>query len=48
MEDIQRILPVTKAKRGLFEILQRMAADESTIALTRSGEAVAILMTPRR
>lgn len=48
MEDIQQILPVTKAKRGLLEILKRMAEDESTIALTRGGEAVGILMTPRR
>jgi len=48
MEDVQQILPVTKAKRGLLELLKRMEEEESTIALTRNGEAVGILMTPRR
>ena len=48
MEDVQHILPVTKAKRGLLELLKRMEEEDSTIALTRSGEAVGILMTPRR
>jgi prevent-host-death family protein len=48
MEDIQHILPVTKAKRGLLEILKRMEEEQTTIALTRSGEMVGVLMTPRR
>jgi len=48
MEDIQYILSVTKAKRGLLELLKRMEEEQSTIALTRNGEPVGILLTPRR
>jgi prevent-host-death family protein len=48
MEDIQHILPVTKVKRGLLELLKRMEEEQSTIALTRNGEPVGILLTPRR
>ena len=48
MEDIQQILSVTKVKRGLLDLLKRMEEEESTIALTRNGEPVGILLTPRR
>ena len=48
MEDIQHILPVTKAKRGLLELLKRMEEEQATVALTRNGEPVGVLLTPRR
>ena len=48
MEDFQRILPVTKVKRELLDILKRMEEDESTIALTRNGEPVGVMMTLSR
>jgi antitoxin YefM len=48
MADIQQIMPVTKVKRGLLDILKNMQEDDSTITLTRNGEAVGIMMTPDR
>ena len=48
MEDFQQILPVTKVKRELLDILKRMKEDESTIALTRNGEPVGVIMTLSR
>ena len=45
MEDFQQILPVTKVKRELLDILKRMEEDEATIALTRNGEPVGVMMT---
>jgi antitoxin YefM len=44
MEDFQKILPVTKVKRNLLEILKQMEQEEETIALTKNGEAVGVLM----
>lgn len=48
MEDFQQILPVTKVKRNLLDILKRMEEEEATIALTRNGEPVGVLMTLAR
>jgi len=48
MNDMSRIMPVTKVKRGLLDILKTMQEDDSTITLTRNGEAVGIMMTPNR
>ena len=48
MSDIQKIIPVTKVKRGLLGIIKVMQEDDSTITLTRNGEAVGVMMTPDR
>jgi antitoxin YefM len=48
MDDIQQIMPVTKVKRGLLDILREMQEDDSTITLTRNGEPVGVMMTPDR
>jgi prevent-host-death family protein len=48
MDDFQKILPVTKAKRNLLEILKNMELEEETIALTKNGEAVGVLMSLSR
>ena len=48
MMDSQTILPVTKVKRELLEILKAMEEDYSTITVTRNGEPVGIMMTPDR
>ena len=48
MNDVQKIMPVTKVKRGLLDILKVMQEDGSTITLTRNGEAVGVMMTPDR
>ena len=44
MEDFQQILPVTKVKRNLLDILKHMEEEEATIALTRNGEPVGVMM----
>jgi antitoxin YefM len=48
MNDILQIMPVTKVKRSLLDILKTMQEDGSTITLTRNGEPVGIMMTPDR
>ena len=44
MEDYQQILPVTKAKRNLLDIVKRMEEEDETIAITRNGEPVGVMM----
>lgn len=48
MNNPQIIMPVTKVKRGLLDILKMMEEDDSTITVTRNGEAVGVMMTPDR
>jgi antitoxin YefM len=48
MDDMQQIMPVTKVKRGLLDILKGMQEEDSTITLTRNGEPVGVMMTPGR
>jgi PHD/YefM family antitoxin component YafN of YafNO toxin-antitoxin module len=48
MSDILQIMPVTKVKRGLLDIIKTMQEEDSTITLTRNGEAVGVMMTPNR
>ena len=48
MSDILQIMPVTKVKRGLLDIIKTMQEDDSTITLTRNGEPVGVMMTPNR
>jgi prevent-host-death family protein len=48
MEDFQKILPVTKVKRNLLEILKEMEQEEETIALTKNGEAIGVMMSLSR
>jgi len=48
MVDSQTIIPVTKVKRELLEILKAMEKDYATVTVTRNGEPVGIIMTPDR
>jgi prevent-host-death family protein len=48
MVDSHTILPVTKFKRELLEILKAMEEDYATITVTRNGEPVGIMITPDR
>jgi prevent-host-death family protein len=48
MVESQTILPVTKVKRKLLEILKTMEEDYATVTVTRNGEPVGIMMTPDR
>ncbi|MBL7179190.1 MAG: type II toxin-antitoxin system prevent-host-death family antitoxin [Pseudomonadota bacterium] len=48
MAEIDKIMPVTRVKRELLEILKDMADEDSTITVTRNGEPVGVIMTPYR
>ncbi len=48
MTEIDNIIPITRAKRELLEILKTMADEDATITVTRNGEPVGIIMTPNR
>ena len=48
MDELQKILPVTKVKRELLDILKTMEEEYATITVTRNGEPVGIMMTPDR
>jgi len=48
MVESQTILPVTKVKRELLEILKAMEEDYATVTVTRNGKPVGIIMTPDR
>ena len=48
MDELQKILPVTKVKRELLDILKAMEEEYATITVTRNGEPVGVMMTPDR
>jgi prevent-host-death family protein len=48
MEDFQQIVPITKAKRNLLDIVKRMEEEEETIAITKNGEPVGVMMCMSR
>jgi len=48
MTDFHKVMPMSKVKRGLLDIIKVMQEDDSTITLTRNGEAVGVMMTPDR
>ena len=48
MDELQKILSVTKVKRELLDILKSMEEEYSTITMTRNGEPVGVMMTPDR
>ncbi len=48
MDQIQKIIPITKAKKEFLDIVKEMAAEDSTIAVTKNGVPVGIMMTPER
>ena len=48
MDELQKILPVTKVKRELLDILKSMEQEYATITMTRNGEPVGVMMTPER
>jgi prevent-host-death family protein len=45
MDELQKILPVTRVKRELLDILKSMEEEYSTITMTRNGEPVGVMMT---
>lgn len=45
MREIQDYIPVTKAKSLLLEIIRRVEKDDDTIAITKKGVPVAIILS---
>ena len=48
MDGIKETLSITKAKRGLLELVKRMQEEDAIIAFTKNGEPVGVLMTAAR
>jgi prevent-host-death family protein len=48
MVDALKILPITKVKKELLDIIKVMADEDSTITVTRNGKPVSVMMTPGR
>lgn len=48
MEDFQQILPITRAKRDLLDIIKHMEEEDETIAITKNGEPVGVMMCMSR
>ncbi len=48
MKDLDKILPVTHVERHFLDTLKSIEEDNPTLAVTRNGEAVVIIMTPDR
>lgn len=45
MEDFQKIEAVSRVKRDLLELLKSVEEEDATVAITRNGEAVGVLMS---
>ncbi len=45
MRDIQDYVPITKAKSELLEIIRRVERDDDTIAITKKGVPIAIILS---
>jgi len=48
MDNIEKILPITKVKKEFLDVIKEMTADESTITVTKNGMPVSVMMTPER
>ena len=48
MLELDKVLPVTKVKKDLLDILKNMSEDHSTITVTKNGKPVSIIMAPDR
>lgn len=48
MEDFQKIEAVSRVKRDLLELLKSVEEEDATVAITRNGEAVGVLMSMDR
>jgi len=48
MEGAQKIIPVTQVKKELLEIVKEMAEEDLTVAITKNGIPVSVLMSAAR
>ena len=48
MVEIQKIIPITRVKRDLLDIMKQIAEEDATVAVTKNGVPVGVMMTPGR
>jgi len=48
MLDIQKVIPITKAKKELLDIIRQLSEEDATFTVTKNGVPVGVLMTPER
>jgi antitoxin YefM len=48
MEGAQKIIPVTQVKKKLLEIIKEMVEEDITVAVTKNGVPVSVLMSADR
>ena len=48
MDGAQKIIPVTQVKKELLEIVKEMAEEDITVAVTKNGVPVSVLMSADR
>ena len=48
MVDIQKIIPLTKVKRNLLEIIKEIGVEDATVTVTKNGVPVGVMITPDR
>lgn len=48
MESAQKIIPVTQVKKELLEIIKEIVAEDFTVAVTKNGVPVSVLMSAAR
>ncbi|MBW2058986.1 MAG: type II toxin-antitoxin system Phd/YefM family antitoxin [Deltaproteobacteria bacterium] len=45
MKEIQDYIPITKAKNILLEIIRKIEKDDDTIAITKKGVPIAVILS---
>ena len=48
MREIQDYIPITKAKNELLEVIREVETNDDTIAITKNGVPVAIILSMER
>ena len=48
MVDTQKVIPLTKVKRNLLDIIKEIGVEDTTITVTKNGVPVGIMMNPGR
>ena len=48
VREIQRFVPITKAKNDLLEIIRQVEKEDSTVAVTKNGVPAAVILSMER
>ena len=48
MVDLQKIIPLTKAKRDFLKIIKEIGVEDATVTVTKNGVPVGVIITPER